>query len=224
MKTYEEVKQSVLNERYWRVKSIEEWYEKEEKTPEVINAKLRKGEEFRNDIQFIDETTTFEIGRSINWIIKGLEETCQVNSGLYFSNYEQVISDVLLQHGMTNAPLTFQGSFSPSFFGRIKSECDLLGITVDDLICLKGTNPITDYTFGDPLRLRTNQIMGTNIPMAGELENAEKKDTATMTDEEFYQNYVERLELAHAAGEGYKHLELNEKYLEAKNNISGRSM
>lgn len=221
MKTFDEIKESVIKESYRRLKASTEWFEsKESPTPEEQKAYDDRKAEVARDIQFVDDAATFEIGRCTNRIIEGLKDTCNVDGNAYFNNYEKIISDVLFK---TNAA---EEILPPQYYARIKSECDFLGITPNDLMCLKGMNP-NNADLENTLKSMVNQSMGTTIPMAEEVETAKEEYSEaidSMDEVETAKKLIKYAELLHNSGSKYKYLGINKEYLNAKEQVVGKNV
>ena len=224
MRTFEEVKEILANEGY-RLRNVHqsELLKPGLREREIENAYKRRLVDIEKILQNLDEVATIEIGDSVNKIIEQIKEKCKINYSDYLNNFHEFCGFHIM------------GTIKRDdnrFGARAKSECECLGITLDDLQCLKGQNPVTDFNFGDQLRERVNYAMGTSIPMASELTTIEKECSFNSMDDEITRaNKVVRLmEAKRDAGllkEGhfsYNQLVYNEYYQNNKVIATGRKL
>ena len=161
-----------------------------------------------NNLDNLDEVTTIEIGSGVNHLIDRIQCAYGKEQAAYHNNFELFMKEFI-----------FDSVFVPeSIF--------MLGITMEDLQCLKDTLP-TERNYGDELRQRVNAVMKTTIPMAMEEEEA-IREYENADDENKDQAFVKMRETQRDSGslKLFEHLSIlntlanDQEYQEAKNRVS----
>lgn len=120
---------------------------------------------YLDDINNIDEVARIEIGALTASLIEAIKTAIRYHRDDYEKDFNRFCFDYIGVFGVDNN--------KPKGPLYADVECRLLGISIDDLSCLKNSNP-EDESFGDKLRELINLNMGTNIPMAGVEEQANR--------------------------------------------------
>ncbi len=127
---------------------LKEW---EEKAQNMIV------EECQRNLENIGEVTTIEIGANTNAIIESVQKAYQLHTIDYWKNFEKFITDYV--SGLSSEGKPVNGIYFS------QSECLELGVSLNDLLCFKGKNPMNEEV-GDLFRQEVNVSYGTNIPMS----------------------------------------------------------
>lgn len=122
---------------------------------------------YLDDINNIDEVARIEIGALTTSLIEAIKTAIRYHRDDYEKDFNRFCFDYIGVFGVDN-------NNKPKGPLYADVECRLLGISIDDLSCLKNSNP-EDESFGDNLRELININMGTNIPMAGVEEQANRE-------------------------------------------------
>lgn len=173
----------------------------------------------QSNLDNIDEVTTIKIGSEVNSLIKYIQYAYSREGSDYHNQFEKFMERWVLGEYDRDG----NKKPGPAAVDYVYS----LGITGEDLQCLKGTIPI-EKEFGDVLRQRVNAVMGTNIPMAG-VEETALREYQNASEENKAQAFVTLKEVQRDSGSlrngnSYYPLANNQAYQEAKANISGRTM
>lgn len=206
MRTFEEVKSLVKEQILMNISAYEVKCQKFGEIGQVAFEAIIQ--DTKNNLDNLDEVTTIEIGSGVNYLIKRIQRAYGKDQAAYHNNFESFMKEFI-----------FDSVFVPeSIF--------MLGITMEDLQCLKDTLP-TERSFGDKLRQRVNDVMKTTIPMAMEEEEA-IKEFENATDENKDQAFVKMRETQRDSGslKLFEHLSIlntlanDQAYQEAKNRVS----
>lgn len=211
MKTFEEIKSDITK---FNMRLLTEYQEKlnqpgiSEFDQIVANKVVTNAQ---RNLDNIDEVTTINIGSEVNGLIKQIQYAFSKDGSDYFNQFDKFMEKWVLGEYDKNG----NKKPGPAATGYVQS----LGITSEDLQCLKGSVPIK-YDFGDVLRQRANTVIGTNIPMASVEEKAEHELEAA-TEENKAQAYVKWMEIQRDSGSlrngnSYNVLATNQTYQEAK--------
>lgn len=164
-----------------------------------------------------------KIARNINDLIKDIQYGFYQDIDKYFKSFDDFVNDwVINTPPVMNEEQSFPNHYSTSFYD--------LGMTKDDLECLRGTNPDT-IDFGDKLRQKANDFYGINIPMGREVPKAKRElDEIRDADSiEYAQAFVNLKEKERDAGEFWKGgvgiviISDIPQYQDAKKRISAKS-
>ena len=174
-------------------------------------------------VENIDEVTTISIGATTNSLINAIQKAYQFHLNDYWQDFDRFIDEYVT--GLTPDGKPRNGAF----FGQ--SQCLLLGVGPEELSCFKGRNPMSNET-GDLFRKLINNNYGTNIPMAGVVDQArsdweavafgddvEAKDRALMTLKE-----AQRDAGILQNGGTYYLLATDKNYQDAKSRCSGKNI
>ena len=219
MKTFDEVKADIVS---FNSKLISQYQEKivqsgvSDFDKNVANKVIQTAQ---NNIDNIDEVTTIKIGSEVNSLIKYIQYGYSREGSEYHNQFDKFMEKWVL------GEYDREGNKKPG--PAAVDYVYSLGITGEDLQCLKGTIPIK-REFGDELRQRVNAVMGTKIPMSGVEENA-LKEWENATDETKEQAFVTLKEVQRdsgslRSGNTFYTLANNQMYQEAKSHISGRTI
>jgi hypothetical protein len=176
----------------------------------------------QGELANIDEVTTIEIGSLTNSLIGAVKKGYEFHSAEYWRDFEGFCDKYIVG-------LTADGGLKEGqFLGQ--AQCAILGIGVHDLSCLKGSNPGSE-DFGDSLRQEINQSMGTNIPMASDVRQAQEDYVSVcygQDDVAKAQAFTHLKEVKRDAGEArnggiYYPLATDRDYQAAKAMVSGRT-
>lgn len=122
-------------------------------------------QECQSNIENIEEVTTIEIGATTNDLIDAIQKEYQANTGEYGELFERFINSRI-------TGLTPDGKHKEGLYIG-QSACLELGINDQDLMCLKGQIPVEGKT-EDIIRQLVNANYGTNIPLSGVVEQAQR--------------------------------------------------
>lgn len=204
MKTFEEIQEGIKTVRISSIKEAMEELEKSNLDVYARSAKNRAIEEYKRDIDNIEEIAIIEIGASANNFIRGMQTAYQAHPNDYSQNFEKFIDDYVLSGGL------------------LQKERGTLGIGKDELLCFKDRNPMSNET-GDLFRQIVNANFGTNIPMSNDeqealqaYENVDRKDKLATAEAFVHLKEIERDSGALKTGESYYPLVSDELYQEAK--------
>ena len=212
MKTFEELQEGIKTERISLIKDTMEGLEKSNLDVYTRGAMNRAIEEYKRDIDNIEEIAIIDIGAAANTFIRGMQTVYQAHSNDYFQNFEKFIDDYVIGGDLlTEARLT-------------------LGVDRDELLCFKGRNPMSNET-GDLFRKIVNANFGTNIPMSNDeqealqaYENVDRNDKFAAAEAFVRFKEIERDSGALKVGGHYYPLVSDEKYQEAKDICQKKSL
>lgn len=225
MKTFDEIKNKIIKNRLNLIKEFQvKLIDPKNENDEIVKNTAKNFIQYnKNDLNHIDEVTTLFIARSVNNLVRDVQFGFYQDMDKYFNNFDIFVDNwVIFTPPKPNVEQSFPNHYSISFYD--------LGMTKDDLECLRGTNP-DNIGFGDKLRQKVNDFYGINIPMDGELEKAKRKlSEITDTDSiEYAQAFVNLKEVQRDTGEFYNTqgaviMSNIPQYQEAKARISGRNI
>ncbi len=225
MKTFDEIKNEITKHRLEGIERFQEQLvdPKNVADEEVKNTSKNYIQYCKRDLDNIDELTTMKIARNINDLIKDIQYGFYQDIDKYFKSFDDFVNDwVINTPPVMNEEQSFPNHYSTSFYD--------LGMTKDDLECLRGTNPDT-IDFGDKLRQKANDFYGINIPMGREVPKAKRElDEIRDADSiEYAQAFVNLKEKERDAGEFWKGgvgiviISDIPQYQDAKKRISAKS-
>ena len=131
----------------------------------------RIADEILKYLNNLDEMTIIEIGASTNSLIDAISRAYNDHLTDYHNNFERFMDDYII--GITEDGQLKSGAF------YAQRECAVLGITTDDLEAIKGVAPNSEEV-ADILRQDVNEKLGTSIPMANEMYEAEVEYQAAL--------------------------------------------
>ena len=225
MRTFEEAKSKVMSSLMRNMERYKKELE-DQRLNEGVKAAAKKNLLFtQHEIENIDELTLIEIGAAVNYLIEKIKMYYRNNGNngtMYFQQFDSFMEEFCLK----NVP------------GRdlVCIQADLLGLSKEDLQCLKDTVPI-NANFGDELRQKVNFAMGTKIPTSEEMlmlqtefNNTQRLDI-NVSEEIKDQALVDYMEMRRNAGMDKRLMPVdspfladNPKYQAAKDRLSGRSL
>lgn len=177
----------------------------------------------QSNIENIEEVTTIEIGAETNSLIKAIQTAYQLHLNKYWDNFENFMDGYII--GLTPEGKPKYGTY----FGQ--EQCYQLGISINELLCFKGRNPMSSET-EDLFRKIVNTNYGTNIPMSGVEQKAlQDYDTVAFGHDEIAkaQAFMHLKEIQRDSGKLkngglYYTLATNKDYQNAKAICTGRSL
>ena len=201
MRSFDEIKNNVM---IYNLKLVTEKYKelrRENITEEEKNEIRKVMKQMQDNIDNIEEITIITIGSEINKFITLIQDNYWDNRDDYYNNFD---------------------NFLDICFSLNSKEENYLGITKKDLDCLKGSNPI-QKGFGDVLRIQTNEILNTNIPLDG-VRDELLKNWLNATKEEEDEAYIKFVEAQRDSGnrkqgDDFYPLFSSCSYIAAKNRI-----
>ena len=216
MKKFEEVRLGILTDYHQVIDDQKKLLENPSLNERQKNSCRWKITESQHRIENIDEVTLINIGDNVNNLIETIKKGFQENLRMYYFQFDAFMEKCCLGNDDEKV------SHYPSRYSYAKK----LGITKEDLQCLKATHPFKG-DFGDELRQRVNFVMGTKIPTVKEMNKIEKQynNIDAITDEKTAdQVYVDYQEMCRDAGLlkndlGYFLLADNVQYQEAKSRL-----
>lgn len=162
MKTFDEVKKRITQQKYAIVDRFTKILADPNLTIEQINANENVKNIVLDDIENIDIITNMRIGRAINDTIEFVKKYALKDSS-YYENFDKFVNNYML--GLAETGDRY-----------IAPAVDELGMTKEDFEeCFKGKN-INNPGFGDELRQKANRFYGTSIPMEEEYKMLKSTD------------------------------------------------
>ena len=209
MKTFDELKAEELKNYTYHINRMNnELTQGGLKDHEVETNKTVIGN-FQTYVDNIDEVVTIDIGAGVNGLIDDIQKQYKAHVSYYWASFEKFVDEYLSKNYYYN----------------------LLGMNINDLLGFEGRDPMNDETC-DFFRQFANSKCGTNIPMAGTLEQAEKEYAeAYMSGDEtaIDETYVHFAEVQRDSGKlkngsDYNLLAVNQQYQEAKARCSEKNL
>lgn len=173
--------------------------------------------EQKNKIKNIDELAVIKLGATTNNLIDVIKHEYKRHITEYWGNFEKFITD----HIIGKTP---DGHFIPGSNAAGRDDCKILGITLEDLMCFKGHDPLSDEIC-DTFRQYININFGSNIPLSSVVRKAKEDYHALPIDAEQAVKddvYIRAQEIARDSGTKrsdsvtYHFLADNKYYQEAK--------
>lgn len=177
--------------------------------------------EWKDTLEHIDEYVAYVIGDSVSRIISAMKEfyvACR-------DKYEYYFDETIMKHlsGFVNmcGCDNFSGFYMP---------CNILGMTPEMIArCFQGKNPM-DPEVCDAFISMVNVNFGSNVPLSGELENAEKvmnaahenKEEDPVTFAKAHVEWYEKMRDSGKGGSGFWILSTNPSYQKAKEKAEGK--
>lgn len=171
MKTFDEIKSDLMDRYKMQLSDIQKNLDSVDISEDVKSNYARIADEILKYLDNLDEMTIIEIGASTNSLIDAISRAYNDHLTDYHNNFERFMDDYIIG-------ITEDGQLKPGAF-YAQRECSALGITTDDLEAIKGVAPNSEEA-ADILRQDVNEKLGTSIPMANEMHEAEVEYQAAL--------------------------------------------
>ena len=122
--------------------------------------------EYENNIKNIDELAVIKLGSTTNGLISAIRRNYKNHFSEYWDTFENFINNYII--GKTQ-----DGQIIPGSDASAVDACRELGITLEDLMCFKGHDPLSDEMC-DAFRQYININFGSNIPLSSVERKAEE--------------------------------------------------
>ena len=181
--------------------------------------------EQKNKIKNIDELAVIKLGATTNNLIDVIKREYKRHMTEYWGNFEKFITDYIIGK-------TPDGHFIPGSNAAGREDCEILGITLEDLMCFKGHDPLSDEMC-DAFRQYININFGSNIPLSSAVRKAEEDFNAVLFKPDSAERddiYIRAQEIARDSGAKrsdpvtYHFLADNKYYQEAKERSAKRNI
>lgn len=126
----------------------------------------------KNKIKNIDELAVIKLGATTNNLIDVIKQEYRRHITEYWGSFEKFITDYIIGK-------TPDGHTKPGSNAAGREDCEILGITLEDLMCFKGHDPLSDEMC-DAFRQYININFGSNIPLSSAVKKVQEDYDAVL--------------------------------------------